>query len=58
MTWEEWVGDQRAAVAELVGEDQGHSVGTEPMDASGCGQRRDQTALRAGQEASALSLTL
>ena len=52
------MGDQRAAMAELVGEDQGHIVGTEPMDASGHGQRRDQTALRPGQEASALSLTL
>ena len=29
-----------------------------PLMPSGCGQRRDQTALRPGQEASAPSLTL
>ena len=33
-------------------------MGTEPMDASGRGERRDQTAFKPGKEASALSLTL
>lgn len=33
MTWEEWVGDQRVAVAELVGEDEGLQCGNR---AHGC----------------------
>ena len=58
LTWVELRGAQRAVVAELVGEDQGCSVGTEPTDASGHGQRREQTPLRPGKEASPLTLTL
>lgn len=58
MTWGEWVGAQRDVVAELVGADQGCSVGTEPTVFTRHGQRREQTPLRLGKEASPLTLTL